>query len=96
MPGFSGSPEPSSDPKDQKLEPGDAIGAARLEQIASECEVWRELPWARSRARVRECACVCKEEGNARGPARPRGGFTQGQETCVSLCVCVCVLELGL
>lgn len=53
VPGFSGSPEPSSDPKDQKPEPGDAMSAARLEQVASRVRSVCELPWARSRARAR-------------------------------------------
>lgn len=88
VPGFSGSPEPSSVPKDQKPEPGDAIGCcepgSRLSAIASCC--W--LGCLRL-GPARACVCVCARMcvyvaggGTARGQARPR--VTQGQQTCVS------------
>lgn len=89
VPGFSGSPEPSSDPKDQKPEPGEAIGVARLEQVASECEVSAScLGSVRSCARVR----VCGGRRAPRGDLRDReaeGGCHTGTGN-VRVCVCVC------
>lgn len=89
VPGFSGSPEPSSDPKDQNPEPGEAISVARLEQVASECEVS-----ASCLGSARSCACVrvWREESTVRGPARPRRrGWVSDRDrkrACLRVCVC--------
>lgn len=84
VPGFSGSPEPSSDPKDQKPEPGDAIGAARPERVSSECELSASCPLLGPSAR----ACVSVARGGHRAVEDGCHTGTGSVRVCVRACMC--------
>lgn len=62
------------------------MGSARLAPVASE---WMRESWLRlDPARACVCECVWREEGNARGLARPRdeGGCHTGTGNVLSAC----------